>query len=69
MIVERKNNELLVRLKVGKNALKVQSILDYLEYEEITSKSVATEEEVSMLIKTVKKGRWNKIKSELGIHD
>jgi hypothetical protein len=64
MIVERKNNELLVRFKLGKNASRVQSILDYLSYEELTSKSNATEEDVTRLVNEAKKGRWKKIKSE-----
>ncbi|WP_372949584.1 hypothetical protein [Mariniphaga sp.] len=69
MIVERQNNELLVRIKVGDKASKVQSILDYLKYEELTSKSKATQEELDSLLKEIKKGRWDKIKKEIGIND
>lgn len=69
MIVERQNNELVVRIKVGDKASKVQSILDYLKYEELTSKSKATQEDLDSLLKEVKKGRWNKIKKEIGIND
>jgi hypothetical protein len=69
MIVERQNNELLVRIKVGDKASKVQSILDYLKYEELTSKSKATQEDLDSLLKEIKKGRWNKIEKEIGIND
>lgn len=69
MIVERQNNELLVRIKVGDKASKVQSILDCLKYEELTSKSKATQEDLDSLLKEIKKGRWNKIKKEIGIND
>lgn len=69
MIVKRQNNELLVRIKVGDKASKVQSILDYLRYEELTSKSEATQEDLDSLLKEIKKGRWNKIKKEIGIND
>ena len=69
MIVERQNNELLVRIKIGDKASKVQSILDYLKYEELTSKSKATQEDLDSLLKEIKKGRWDKIKKEIGIND
>ena len=69
MIVERQNNELLVRIKIGDKASKVQFILDYLKYEELTSNSKATQEDLDSLIKEIKKGRWNKIKKEIGIND
>jgi hypothetical protein len=69
MIVERQNNELLVRIKVGDKASKVQSILDYLKYEELISKSEATQEDLDSLLKEIKKGRWDKIKKEIGIND
>ncbi len=67
MIVERHNNEILVRFDVGSNANKIQAILDYLRYEELTSKSTAAEDDVEDLLKTVKSGRWNKIKKEIGL--
>jgi hypothetical protein len=69
MIVERQNNELLVRIKVGDKASKVQSILDYLKYEELISKSEATQEDLDSLLKEIKKDRWDKIKKEIGIND
>jgi hypothetical protein len=66
MIVERKDNEILVRFSVGTKASEIQSLLDYLRYEELTSKSTATEKDVESLVKFAKKGRWNRIKQELG---
>ena len=69
MIVERENNEILVRFKAGTKASKIQTILDYLRYEELTSKSNATEKDVDNLLKEVKKGRWNRIKKEVGLND
>lgn len=69
MIVERKNNELLVRVKIGKNSAKVQSILDYLSYEELTSKTTANEEDIERLVGEVKRGRLKRVKKELGIND
>lgn len=69
MIVERKNNEILVRFPTGTSTSKIQSILDYLRYEELTSKSEATEEDVENLVSLAKKGRWKRIKRESGLND
>lgn len=69
MIVEIRNNEILVRFKMGTRASKIQSILDYLKYEELTSKSTATEQDIEDLVNEVKKGRWEKIKKQIGLND
>ena len=69
MIVERQNIEILVRFDAGTKASKIQTIIDYLRYEELTSKSTATEDDVDNLMKEVKKGRWNKVKKEIGLDD
>jgi hypothetical protein len=69
MIVERQNNEILVRISAGIKVSRIQTILDYLRYEELTSKSNATEKDVENLLLEVKKGRWNKIKDELRLND
>ena len=69
MIVERQNNEILVRFAAGTKASKIQTILDYLRYEELTSKSTATEEDVEKLTKEAKKGRWDRMKKEIGLDD
>jgi len=69
MTVERKDNEILVRLS-GENKLsRIQSILDYLRYEELTAKSKATQKELNLLLKESKKGRFNKIKKEMRLDD
>ena len=69
MIVQRLNNEILVRFSAGTKTSKIQTILDYLRYEELTAKSTAKEEDVDELLKEVKKGRWNRTKEELGLND
>jgi hypothetical protein len=69
MIVERENNEILVRFKASNNALKIQSILDYLRYEELTSNSKATEKDVDGLVKKSKSKRWKKIQKSVGLDD
>jgi len=69
MIVERQNNEILVRFSVGTKTSRIQAILDYLRYEELTAKSTATEYNVDKLLQKVKKGRWNRTKVESGLND
>lgn len=68
MTVERRDNEILVRFPAGTSASRIQSILDYLRYEELTSKSSTTEEDVEKLVKEAKKGRWERTKKELGLN-
>jgi len=66
MIVERLNNEILIRIPSTMTSSRIQSIMDYLRYEELTSDSNATQEDVDILTAEVKKGRWNRIKKEIG---
>lgn len=69
MIVERSDNEIVVRFSAGTKASKIQAILNYLRYEELTSKSEVSEKDVIELVNKVKKGRWNKAKEQLGLND
>jgi hypothetical protein len=69
MIVERQDNEILVRFSLGTDTSKIQSILDYLRYEELTSKSEASQKDTDELVDMAKKGRWNRIRKQIGLHD
>ena len=69
MIVERKNNEILVRFSADTKVSKIQSILDYLRFEELTVNSKATEKDIENLTKKSKSGRWEKVKKEIGMDD
>ncbi len=69
MIVERQNNEILVRISAGISTARLQTILDYLRYEELTSNSNVTEENLNELLKEAKKGRWDRTKEEFGLND
>ena len=69
MKVERKNNEIRVRFSPGTNTSKIQRILDYLRYEELTADSTATEDDVENLTDEAKKGRWKRIKRESGLDE
>ena len=62
MKVERRENEIVVRFSPGTRTSKIQSILDYLRYEELTAQSAATQDDVDKLTNEAKKGRWKKTK-------
>lgn len=51
------------------NASRIESILDYLRYEELTSKSKAKEKDVDELVKESKSDRWKKIRKSIGFDD
>jgi len=69
MIIQRKNNEILIRFQSGAKTEKIQSILDYLRYEELTSKSTVTEEELTNLVNEAKASRWNRYKDDIGLNE
>lgn len=69
MKIERKGNELLIRLKVGKKDTKIQNILDLLNYMELTSKTKSTEQNSDTLFKEMKKGRWKRNKDNIKNND
>jgi uncharacterized protein YdeI (YjbR/CyaY-like superfamily) len=69
MKVERKNNEIIVRFSPSTVTSKMQEILNYLEFEELTSSSNATQKDVDELTEAAKKGRWKRIKKELGLDE
>lgn len=65
MIIERQNNEVIIRLPGDINIDELQDMSDWFEYLEITRKSKAKQKDVDTLVKQIKKGRWNKRKSTL----
>jgi hypothetical protein len=67
MIVERLNNEILIRIPSTMTSSRIQSIMDYLRYEELTANSSATQDDIDALTSEAKKGRWDKIRKEIGL--
>ncbi len=65
MIVERINNEVIIRLPGSIDTTDIEEMVDYLRFKEITSKSKATQDEVDLLVKEIKKGRWENNKKRL----
>ncbi len=58
MIVERIDNEVIIRLPGSIDTTDLEEMVDYIRFKEITSKSKATQDEVDLLVKEIKKGRW-----------
>lgn len=64
MIVERTNDEILVRLPAYVDLTELQNMLDYLEYKENTARTKAKQEDVDALSESVNKSIWKKIKDQ-----
>jgi hypothetical protein len=62
MIVERTNNEILVRLSPETNTSDLQDMLDYLEYKELVSKSNAKQSDIDELAKQVNHSMMEKVR-------
>jgi len=65
MIIERKNNEVVIRLPDTIDTSDLQEMVDYLRYKEITAKSRATQEDAENLAKEAKRGRWKRDRKRL----
>ena len=65
MIAERTNKEIIFRLPSNIDLDDLQNLADLFDYKDITRKSKATQKDVDLLVKSIKKGRWNKTKRKL----
>jgi hypothetical protein len=67
MIIERTKNEVIFRLPGKASVDDLQSVADLLKFLDISRKSKATQKQVNVLVKRIKKGRWNKTKARVGL--
>jgi hypothetical protein len=58
MIVERINNEVIIRLPVDINFEAMQRTIDLISLKEATARSTATQEDIDLLAKEINKGWW-----------
>ena len=63
MLIERTNNEVIIRIPSYVDTEGLQQLVDYLCYKEATAKSKAKQSDVDQLAKAVKKGWWKKNRS------
>ncbi len=62
MVIERTNEEVIIRLPSYVDTNGLQSLVDYLTYKEATAKSKAKQSDVDALAKEAKAGWWAKNK-------
>ncbi|MGB6035527.1 MAG: hypothetical protein WBG42_04615 [Cryomorphaceae bacterium] len=62
MQIERKNNEIIIRLPENTDTIGVQRLLDFLKYKEIVSKSIASEQDIENLANESTADWWSKNK-------
>lgn len=60
MIVERINNQIVIKVSQQIDTFGFQRIMDYLEYLEITSKSKATQDDADRLADDLNENWWSK---------
>jgi hypothetical protein len=62
MIIERTDNEILIRIPNTLNTEKAQQIIDYIRYQIATAGSFAKQEEVDEIAKEINSNWWEKNK-------
>jgi hypothetical protein len=67
MIIERNQGEVVFRLPGDMNVDDLQDMTDLFEFMEISRKSKATQKDVDKLVKTIKKGRWERTRNDLDL--
>ncbi len=65
MIIERTPNEIIFRFPRSMNLDDLQDLTDLFEYKELTKKSKTSQKDVDNLVKSIKKGRWERTKQKL----
>lgn len=65
MIIERTSDEIIFRFPKNMNLDDLQDLTDFFEYKALTRKSKASQKDVDQLVKTIKKGRWERTKQQL----
>jgi hypothetical protein len=64
MIIESKDNEIVIRISSNVNLEDIQKSLDFIRYKEISSKSTGTRQDADRLAKEVNSDWWSKNKSK-----
>lgn len=62
MTIERTEKEIIIKIPVDWGVADIQRMLDYLSYKQAIRASQATNTQIDLLAKEVKKGWWEKNK-------
>ncbi len=65
MIIERTPNEIIFRFPGNMNLDDLQDLTDLFEYKELTKNTKSSQKDVDDLVKSIKKGRWERTKQQL----
>lgn len=65
MLIERTSKEVIIRLPASVDTTGLQRFIDYLTYKEATANSKATQKQVDLLAREVKKGWWKRNRNQL----
>lgn len=65
MFIERSNGEVIIRIPATIDTTGLQRLLDFLTYQEATSGSKATQQQVNKLAREIKKGWWKRNRKRL----
>ncbi len=65
MIIEQTPNEIIFRFPKDMNLDDLQDMADLFEYKELSKKAKTSQKDVDDLVKSIKKGRWNRTKQQL----
>ncbi|WP_373056036.1 hypothetical protein [Zunongwangia sp. H14] len=63
MQIEKKDNEILIKVPAGTHLPGLQRMIDYIKYREIASKSKASEKQIEELAQKSKSDWWEKNKN------
>lgn len=67
MIIERTTKEIVFRLPSSTKLEDLQEIANLFSFKEVARKSKATQKGVDEIVKKIKKGRWEKTKTKIGL--
>lgn len=65
MTISKTKEKIVLTLEAGLALDDIQDVIDWLTFKEATKNSRATQSAVDKLVRTIKKGRWNKRKLAL----
>ncbi|MFA7326635.1 MAG: hypothetical protein WC121_08230 [Candidatus Kapaibacterium sp.] len=63
MVIERINNEIVIKISSDTDITGLQRLIDYIKFREIASKSKASEDEINNLVRESKSEWWEKNKN------
>ncbi len=65
MLIERTSEEVIIRIPASVDTTGIQRLIDYLTYKEATKNSKATQQQVDLLARAIKKGWWKRNRKRL----